>query len=257
MAGEGAVVDRLRASEAGRVAEILRALPEWFTPNAAVEAGRDAASMTGFAARLGGVVRGFVLVDVRECCVEIAWLAVERGFQGRGLGSLLLEAAEDYACSRGKHVLAVKTYGGMDYEPYMRTLRFYGSRGFKLYGVIDEYKPFGGQPAAILIKRLDCGQPPGSARGAPERPRSQAPQAWFPGWLLDLNGLLRILLRLGNRRGVSFMYSRYLSPQYSMSSPSSTLAKATHAGTSAAATRSPAGLARVRAIAAWASITSM
>ncbi len=179
MAGEGAIVDRLRASEAGRVAEIIRGLPEWFTPNAAVEAERDAVSMTGFAARLGGVVRGFVLLDERECCVEIAWLAVERGFQGQGLGSLLLEAAEDYACSRGKPVLTVKTYGGMDYEPYLRTLRFYRSRGFKLYEVIDEYKPFGGQPAAILLKRLDCGQPPGSTLEEPRR--GPAPRPLRPG----------------------------------------------------------------------------
>ncbi len=109
-------------------------------------------------ARINGVVRGFVLLEERECCLEIAWLAVEKGFQGKGLGTLLVNAAAEYACHRRKPVLTVKTYGGMDYEPYLRTLKFYESRGFRLYEIIEDYKPFGGQPAAILIKYLDCGK---------------------------------------------------------------------------------------------------
>jgi GNAT superfamily N-acetyltransferase len=83
---------------------------------------------------------------MREYCVKIAWLAMERAFQGRGLGSLLLKAAEDYACSKDKPVLTVKTYGRMDYEPYLQTLAFYESQGYKLYEIVEGYKSFGSQP---------------------------------------------------------------------------------------------------------------
>ncbi len=99
---------------------------------------------------------GFILLEERECCMEIAWMAVERGHHGRGIGRRLIEEAAGYACRRGKRVLSVKTYGGGDYEPYQKTLSFYKSTGFKLYEIIDNYTGFQGQPAAVLIKPLDC-----------------------------------------------------------------------------------------------------
>ena len=149
-------IDEVKPGDIDKIVEIVQSLPEWFTPDAAIEVREAARNMKGFTARVGGVVRGFMLLDERECCIEIAWLAVEKGFQGRGLGTMLMEAASRYACSKNKPVLTVKTYGGMDYEPYLDTLAFYRSRGFKLYEVIDGYKPFNGQPAAILVKKLDC-----------------------------------------------------------------------------------------------------
>jgi len=149
-------IDRVRKEDVVRIVEIVRSLPEWFTPNAIVEVSEAARRYPGFVARVGSVVRGFILLEERECCVEIAWLAVEKGFHGKGLGTLLLGAAEAYACSKGKPLLTVKTYGGMDYEPYLETMAFYKKNGFKLYEVIEEFKPFNGQPAAILIKTLTC-----------------------------------------------------------------------------------------------------
>ena len=149
-------IDKLSSYDVEKIVEIVRGLPEWFTPGTAREVEIAARRLPGFVARVNGVVRGFVLLEERECCLEIAWLAVEKGFQGKGLGTLLVNAAAGYACRRRKPVLTVKTYGGMDYEPYLWTLRFYKSRGFRLYEIIDNYGPFGGQPAAILIKYLDC-----------------------------------------------------------------------------------------------------
>ena len=149
-------VDRVKEGDVDRIVGIVRSLPEWFTPSAVTEVSEAARQLPGFAVRVEGILRGFVLLDERECCIEIAWLAVEREFHGEGLGTLLLEAAETYACSRDKPVLTVKTYGGMDYEPYLETLAFYRKKGFRLYEVIEDYKPFGGQPAAILVKNLNC-----------------------------------------------------------------------------------------------------
>ncbi|MEB3759127.1 MAG: GNAT family N-acetyltransferase [Desulfurococcales archaeon] len=139
-----------------RIIEITKGLPEWFTENAIGDVRRDLERMSGFVAVVEGGLRGFILLDERECCIEIAWLAVEKEYQGRGIGSLLVEASEKYACSKGKPVLTVKTYGGMDYEPYMRTIQFYRKTGFGLYEIIDSYKPFGGQPAAIFVKHVSC-----------------------------------------------------------------------------------------------------
>ncbi|MCE4620422.1 MAG: GNAT family N-acetyltransferase [Desulfurococcales archaeon] len=159
MAKVNITIDRIRKEDVSHVLGIIRGLPEWFILNAVAEIKEAAKRLPGFVARVGDVVRGFIILEERECCVEIAWLAVEKGFQGRGLGTLLLRAAESYACSKGKPVLTVKTYGGMDYEPYLETLAFYKKKGFKLYEVVEEYKPFNGQPAAILIKTLDCRKP--------------------------------------------------------------------------------------------------
>lgn len=149
-------IDEMDVGDFEAVVGIVKFLPEWFTPRALEEIRRDAEKMLGFVVRVNGVVRGFVLLDVRECCVEIGWMAVEKMFQGRGLGTLLLRAAEQYACKMGRNVLTVKTYGGGDYEPYLRTMHFYRSRDFSLYEIIEEYGPFGAQPAAILIKPLKC-----------------------------------------------------------------------------------------------------
>ncbi len=151
-------VEPMSYRDIGRVVEVVKSLPEWFTADAVEEVVRDAGRMPRFVAKVDGVIRGFILLDERECCMEIAWLAVERRYQGRGIGTALIEAAEKHACSKDKRILTVKTYGGMDYDPYIKTLQFYRNRGFRLYEIISNYEPFGGQPAAILIKHLDCPQ---------------------------------------------------------------------------------------------------
>ncbi len=149
-------IGKLGLGDLEAVRVIVKGLPEWFTDRAIDQVVRDAAEYPGFVAVLDGRVVGFVVFEERECCVEILWLAVNRMYHGRGIGTALVEAVERYACSRGKNIVTVKTYGGGDYEPYRRTAAFYKARGFRLYEVLKEYEPFGGQPAAILIKTLDC-----------------------------------------------------------------------------------------------------
>ncbi len=149
-------INHLLDEDINEIIKIVEALPEWFNRDAIKEIRRDAKNMIGYVARIADTIKGFILLDERECCIEIAWLAVERSFHGRGIGSLLVKTAEDYACKRGKPVLTVKTYGGMDYQPYIKTLQFYMNKGFRLYEIINNYQPFSGQPAAILVKVLKC-----------------------------------------------------------------------------------------------------
>ncbi len=150
------IIRSLASRDIDHIIGIVEGLPEWFTDNARTSIIRDALRAPGFVIEDEGVIQGFIILEERESCYEILWLAVERNHHGKRYGTLLLRKAEEYACSKGKHILTVKTYGGGDYEPYIRTLNFYKSRGFKEYETIDQYKPFGGQPATILVKPLEC-----------------------------------------------------------------------------------------------------
>ncbi|MCE4617148.1 MAG: GNAT family N-acetyltransferase [Desulfurococcales archaeon] len=141
---------------ADSIVSLIKSLPEWFTEDAISSVISDIEAMPGYIALFNDKAVGFVLLDERECCLEIAWIAVDRKFHGKGIGSRLLSQVEDYACMREKPILTVKTYGGDDYEPYLKTIEFYKKNGFKMYEVIEEYKPFNGQPAAILVKHLKC-----------------------------------------------------------------------------------------------------
>ena len=67
-------------SDISRLIDIVKGLPEWFTPNAVNAIVKDVERLPGFVVEVDGIVRGFILLEERECCVEIAWLAVERGF---------------------------------------------------------------------------------------------------------------------------------------------------------------------------------
>ncbi len=71
------------------VIDIVDGLREWFTSNADAGIASDALRFSSF------------VIEERECCCEILWLAVERDYHGRGYGTLLLRKTKEYACGRG------------------------------------------------------------------------------------------------------------------------------------------------------------
>ena len=84
--------------------------------------------------------------------------------QGRGAGTALVQAAEEFLRARGVEFLQVKTLGPSHPSThYARTRRFYESRGFRpleeLAGVWDE-----SNPCLIMVKHLDAAT--GRARAA-------------------------------------------------------------------------------------------
>ena len=140
---------------------ILRALPEWFGIESALQRYvNDVASMPTFVARLGttsndGAVVGFVTVRTHfEQSAEVHVAGVLPKYHRRGIGRELLYRAEDWLRTRQVEYLQVKTLGESSRDPfYAETRAFYMALGFvpleELKTLWDEQNP-----CLILVKRL-------------------------------------------------------------------------------------------------------
>lgn len=82
--------------------------------------------------------------------VWLAWFAVDRDWQGQGLGRKLLAAIEQIAAVRGFRKLLVETYEHADFD---KARRFYERNGFRRTGRIADYLP-DGSPMVVYAKRL-------------------------------------------------------------------------------------------------------
>ena len=81
-------------------------------------------------------------------------MAVRPALHRNGIGRLLVAAAEERLRSEGVEYLQVKTLSASAAdEPYLRTLAFYTSVGFR---VLEEMESLWGpdDPAVLLVKRL-------------------------------------------------------------------------------------------------------
>jgi GNAT superfamily N-acetyltransferase len=134
--------------------EILAALPGWFgllESNARYE--REVSGLPTFAAGDDGFL-SLKLHSPRAA--EVYVIGVRPELHRRGLGTALLEAAEEYLRERDVEYLQVKTLGpSRPSERYERTRRFYEARDFvpleELEGVWDE-----NNPCLLLVKHLPC-----------------------------------------------------------------------------------------------------
>jgi ribosomal protein S18 acetylase RimI-like enzyme len=140
-------------------AEILRELPGWFGLADSVKAYvRDVADLPVLAvATEDGSAAGFLaLKDHGPSAVEIYVMGVRPELHGRGLGTLLVTAAEDDLRTRGVEFLHVKTLGpSHPSEGYARTRTLYEAHGFRpleeIHGLWAE-----GNPCLVLVKHLRC-----------------------------------------------------------------------------------------------------
>ena len=136
------------------VAEVLKALPEWFgIPESTQAYIEGATTLQVWAAYQESDLTGFVSLSYSsEDCAEIDCLGVKKGHQGRGIGSQLLANLESEA---GKQVdyLQVKTVAEGSNKDYDRTNVFYRSLGFKKLEIFPQL--WGPQnPCQILIKKM-------------------------------------------------------------------------------------------------------
>jgi N-acetylglutamate synthase-like GNAT family acetyltransferase len=98
-------------------------------------------------ARLDGEILGCLqLLDPREDAeIEIAILAVAEDYQGRGLGTALVERAVAEARNLGLHTVRVGTSSAD-----ISNLRFYQRRGFRMLAIErDAFTPADGYPEGI------------------------------------------------------------------------------------------------------------
>ena len=146
--------------ERARLCEVtLRSLPEWFGIESAIQDYvRDVASLPTFAAWAqsteGDEPGGFLSLKLHTpSAAEVYVMGVRREFHGRGLGTALVGAAEDFLRARAVEYLQVKTLGpSRPSRGYARTRQFYEARGFRPLEEIHGL--WAGNPCLILVKRL-------------------------------------------------------------------------------------------------------
>jgi len=85
-----------------------------------------------------------------EGTFDLYWIAVDPDFAGKGIGSLLLSAAEENVRSRQGRMLLIETSSRKDYE---QTRRFYLKNNYMLVETIpDFYQP--GEDRVTYSKRF-------------------------------------------------------------------------------------------------------
>jgi GNAT superfamily N-acetyltransferase len=152
----------------GEAAErILRALPEWFGIEAAlqdyVRAADELDTLVAVAARpaCGGQVRevrpdqviGFVtLRETSGDALELHVMGVLPSWHRRGIGRALVERAASHARAEGYSLLHVKTLASSDPDPgYAATRAFYESAGFRPLEVLPQV--WGPENPCLLLVR--------------------------------------------------------------------------------------------------------
>jgi ribosomal protein S18 acetylase RimI-like enzyme len=117
----------MRGSDTRAIAE----LSSHYFPLARIDEGevrrRVSKGFVYFVAELKGKPVGFVDVKVRERSVYICGIAVDPRYEGRGIGSALLERAGKLAGSRGRPALMLTVKEGN-----AKALKFYMRHGFSV-----------------------------------------------------------------------------------------------------------------------------
>ena len=157
-------------------AAILGRLPQWFgMPDANAAYVESLGRLPAFVAldcEPPDAVVGFLALERhRPTAAEIMVMGVDPERHRRGIGHLLVMAAEARCRADGIEWLHVKTRGPSTYDDdYERTRRFYRAEGFaELYESLSEW---GAENAAlVLVKHLPCS----TSAGRSSRTRSTSP----------------------------------------------------------------------------------
>lgn len=139
-----------------RAEAILRSLPEWFgLEQPLLEYASDAAHLPTFAAMVNETAVAFASLRPHFAeTAEISCIAVERAHHCAGLGSRLVEAAEQWWRAQGGRLLQVKTLGPSHPDPnYKLTRRFYARLGFL---PVEEFATLWSarHPCLLLVKAI-------------------------------------------------------------------------------------------------------
>jgi len=148
------------------VGRILRALPEWFGIEQAIDDYVEAArTLRTYVARedpgetpagdIGRII-GVCLVERHsEHSSEIHLLAVAREHHRRGIGRALMQRAELDLAREGQEYLQVKTLGATHPSPeYAATRRFYQELGYRGLQEFPADALWPGNPCLLMVKTL-------------------------------------------------------------------------------------------------------
>jgi chloramphenicol 3-O-phosphotransferase/GNAT superfamily N-acetyltransferase len=137
-------------------APILRALPEWFGVEAAVQQYiADIETMPTLLAEIDGQPVGFLTLKRHSpYAAEIHVMGVLPTAHRRGVGRALVEHAEAFLRQQGVEYLQVKTLSGSHPDPgYAKTRAFYLAMGFR---PLEELPDFWDEanPCLVMIKNV-------------------------------------------------------------------------------------------------------
>lgn len=114
---------------------------------------REASHYRFLVAELAGAVVGYAcwgVIPGTADSVDLYWIAVAPTAQGAGVGRALLEDAERWIASEGRHRIWIETAGRSQYQP---TRAFYLARGCEVAAeLVDYYGP--GDDKVIFLKVL-------------------------------------------------------------------------------------------------------
>ncbi len=137
-------------------AEIVRGLPEYFTPDVPEKLAADWPGCRNWVSVDGDEVVGLAVVEVRSPLVaDILWAAVRKDRRDGGIGTGLVESVVAALADEGTRVVELKTLDERaDYKPYEATRAFWRARGFIKIDTIDPYPPWPGSPCAIHVRPI-------------------------------------------------------------------------------------------------------
>lgn len=143
------------------MAEIMRDLPEWFTPSSVEEMDVDFRRYAGLVAEIEGRIVGLLIHGPSTAYPEpdllkIHWLAVARSHRGRGVGHALVRSCEDLVRSRGGGLIELMTVADVDhYPPYVDTRTFYRAIGYEEFFTDANLQEQYGAEMLHLRKRIE------------------------------------------------------------------------------------------------------
>jgi len=113
-------------------ADILGQLEARLAESTFAATGRSGASELAIFVREGGVLKAGIYGWTWGGCCELQYLWVDESLRQTGLGSKLLQAAEDEAAARGCTQVVLFTHAS-------QAPGFYPRRGYELVASIDDY----------------------------------------------------------------------------------------------------------------------
>lgn len=135
---------------------ILRQLPEWFGIEEAIVDYVNGVNDTDFYAAYNvDEPIGFISIKANnQYTSEIYVLGVKKEYHNRGIGKMLLKAAQDELINKNFKFLMVKTLGASHPDiNYRNTREFYNKAGFY---PLEEIKEIWGKenPCLIMVKKV-------------------------------------------------------------------------------------------------------